>query len=209
MVPDDLLMIFKNTHYSIREKKREIQKVELTLWQSCSFFVAVFVAGCLMLYSSQKADTIRLAISFSLSFLSLSPPPPSLLTFTLCHLHTLAYAHNDGIKKTAFWWINLYILEPIPVSAHILQRPCLLLSWVPLQPSGVISLLAVLNSLIICVLHKKRTIPQWHTTACSAWLGFALMCIGCCVVSAIGFFRLSFSISLWRWDKMSVFLLLL
>lgn len=89
-----------------------------------------------------------------------------------------------------------------PHSCNILQRLWLLLSWVPLQPSGVISLLAVLNSLIICVLHKKRTIPQWHTTACSAWSGRALMCIGCCVVS-IGFFRLRFSISMW----MSVFLL--
>lgn len=147
-------------------------------------------------------------ILFSLISLPLSP------SAFLAHIHSLPPAHTRirtqrWHKKTAFWWINLYILEPIPVSAHILQRPCLLLSWVPLQPSGVISLLAVLNSLIICVLHKKRTIPQWHTTACSAWLGFALMCIGCCVVSAIGFFRLSFSISLWRWDKMSVFLLLL
>lgn len=117
--------------------------------------------------------------------LSDSNPPPTRshpLSATCTHSHTHTHRWH---KKTAFWWINLYILEPIPVSASILQRPCLLLSWVPLQPSGVISLLAVLNSLIICVLHKKRTIPQWHTTACSAWLGLALMCIGCCVVSAL------------------------
>lgn len=119
------------------------------------------------------------------SLISVSPPPPYSFTFTLCHLHTRDTRTHRWHKKTAFWWINLYILEPIPVPASILQRPCLLLSWVPLQPSGVISLLAVLNSLIICVLHKKRTIPQWHTTACSAWLGLALMCIGCCVVSAL------------------------
>lgn len=118
-------------------------------------------------------------------FLShLSLPPPSSLIFTLPPAHTHIRTHRWH-KKTTFWWINLYILEPIPVSASILLRPCLLLSWVPLQPSGVISLLAMLNSLIICVLHKKRTIPQWHSTACSAWLGLALMCIGCCVVSAL------------------------
>lgn len=118
--------------------------------------------------------------------LSLSHPPasPSSLIFTLPPAHTHIRTHWWH-KKTTFWWINLYILEPIPVSASILLRPCLLLSWVPPQPSGVISLLAMLNSLIICVLHKKRTIPQWHSTACSAWSGLALMCIGCCVVSAL------------------------
>lgn len=94
------------------------------------------------------------------------------------------HAHTDGIENTPFWWINLYILEPLPVLVSILWRPLPLLSWVCLQPSGVISLLAVLNSLIICVLHKKRTIPQRHTTACSACWGLALMCLGCCVLSA-------------------------
>lgn len=108
----------------------------------------------------------------------------------LAHIHSLPPAHTHTRthwrhKKPAFWWINLYILEAMPISASILERLCLLLSWVPLQPSGVISLLAMLNSLIICVLHKKRTIPLWHTAACSAWLGLALMCIGCCVVSAL------------------------
>lgn len=119
--------------------------------------------------------------------LSLSSPslPPYPLTYTLCHLHSLDIHKHRWHKKTPIWWINLYILEPIPVSASILMRPCLLLSRVPLQPSGVISLLAVLNSLIICVLHKKRTIPQWHITACWAWFGLALMWIGCCVVSAL------------------------
>lgn len=147
----------------------------------------IFHDGCYRFawcFLAHRRLILSALLSLFLSHLFLSP------SAFLVHIHSLPPAHTHirthrWHKKTAFWWINLYILEPIPVSASILQRPCLLLSRVPLQPSGVISLLAVLNSLIICVLHKKRTIPQWHTTACSAWLGLALMCIGCCVVSAL------------------------
>lgn len=138
-------------------------------------FFSLVVTLSLMFFSSQKAAAIRPAISFFLSHLLFSPSAflthIRSATCTPSHIRT-----HRWHKKTAFWWINLYILEPIPVSASILQRPCLLLSWVPLQPSGVISLLAVLNSLIICVLHKKRTIPQWHTTACSLGRGL-LWCV--------------------------------
>lgn len=173
------------------KKKKHINDIQWYPWRcrnwsqhhgriAISFLVVVF--SCLKFFSSQRADTIRLAISLSLSSPSLPPYP---LTYTLCHLHSLDIHKHRWHKKTPIWWINLYILEPIPVLASILMRPCLLLSRVPLQPSGVISLLAVLNSLIICVLHKKRTIPQWHITACWAWFGLALMWIGCCVVSAL------------------------
>lgn len=156
-------------------------------------------------FTSQKAGSIALAIWLSLS--SSSPPPPQSLTFTPCHLRTLDVRTLRWNKMTTFWWINLYILGPIPVSASILQRPRLLLSWGPPQPSGVISLLAVLNSLIICVLHKKRTIPQWHNSMLSlVGACFDVYRLLCCVCT-LGFFRLSFSTSLRRWDKMWVFLL--
>lgn len=122
------------------------------------FLSMVVVTSCMIFFSSLSAGSIRLDISLPLS----SPSLPHHLTHSRPLSATctrVTHAHTGDIKRAAFWRINLYILEPIPVSASILQRPCLLLSWVPLQPSGVISLLAVLNSLIICVLHKKRTIP--------------------------------------------------
>lgn len=115
------------------------------------------------------------------------------------------HTHTDSIENTPFWWINLYILEPLPVLVSILWRPRLLLSWVCLQPSGVISLLAVLNSLIICALHKKRTLPQRHTTAFSARWGLTLRlwcvqavvsCLHCSLLPAE---LLHFSLEV-RWD---------
>lgn len=178
------------------QKVKEVKKVKLVFWWRNFSFHGGFVA----------LDTFQLTDDSCYQTFHLRLPSHPRLPPHIHPLHTRNIPTHWWHKKTAFWWINLYILEPIPVSASILQRPCLLLSWAPLQPNGVISLLAVLNSLIICVLHKKRTIPQWHTTACSAWLGLALMCKGCCVCT-IGLFRLSFSIPLWRWDKMSVFLL--
>lgn len=156
--------------------------------------------------------------ALSLVFFVFFPPrrglPPSSLSHLLFVATSLASArslpparswHTDGIENTPFWWINLYILEPFPVLVSILWRPLLLLSWVCLQPSGVISLLAVLNSLIICVLHKKRTLPQRHTTAFLAWWGLALRlwcvqavvsCLHCSLLPAE---LLHFSLEV-RWD---------
>lgn len=188
MAKSDILTIFKTTHYSItadggRRNGSRHWDADFSLW-------LLAVAWCVLAH--RRLAALWFAISSSLSSLS---------SFTHIHPVPPAHAHRRTRrwhkKKEPFWWINLYILGPIPVPASSLQRPWLLLSWAPLQPSGVISQLAVLNSLIICVLHKKRSTPQRHTRACSVCLGLSLMRIGCCWVYATGAFTLfQFAVSL-------------